>query len=183
MASNPGASKPMPNGMGQFFGASEVFNQQVARQMTAVLEALPHLQPGATEVRGQRDGLVFSSPVPPPPSADAPAHAVPSPPGEDASPASEESLYEGTVQVHIRAGGNVREVVHFVRVLCQRTEVRLLRLVSDRFSGATDLWLALREPLPLLEIVGQVAGVREARPGEGSRLEVCLAPETLPAVA
>lgn len=96
------------------------------------------------------------------------------------SPPAQEHLYEGAVQVRIQANGDVRSVVHFVRALCQRTEVRLVRLVSDRFGGSTNLWLALREPLPLLTLIRQIAGVSLAYPlsgdaaEQGSCLEVCL---------
>lgn len=102
---------------------------------------------------------------------------------EKAPPAAQEHLYEGAVQVRIRANRDARGVVHFVRALCQRPEVRLVRLVSDPLGGSVNLWLTLREPLPLLALLRQMTGVNHAQPladlaqAQGSCLEVCLGRE------
>lgn len=69
-----------------------------------------------------------------------------------------DSMYEGTVHLNVEANSCIREVVHFVRELRQKPQLRLLRLVGNNRMGV-DIWLALREPLQLDKMLPQLEGV------------------------
>lgn len=69
-----------------------------------------------------------------------------------------DTTYEGTVHLNVEANNCIREVVHFVRELRQKPQLRLLRLVGNNKMGV-DIWLALREPLQLEKMLPQLEGV------------------------
>lgn len=71
---------------------------------------------------------------------------------------AEDEVYEGTVRLNVEANGCIRQVVHFVRELRQKPELRLLRLVGNNREGV-DILIGLREPLLLNKMLPQIEGV------------------------
>ncbi|MCH7744994.1 MAG: hypothetical protein IIC84_02860 [Chloroflexi bacterium] len=71
---------------------------------------------------------------------------------------AEDEVYEGTVRLNVEANGCIRQVVHFVRELRQKPELRLLRLVGNNKEGV-DILIGLREPLLLKKMIPQIEGV------------------------
>ena len=84
---------------------------------------------------------------------------------------AEDQVVEGTVRLVVDAGGDIGQVINFVRELHGEPEVRLLKMVSAREDGV-DIWLALRQPVDLgkiltkMEDVSRVDAIMEA--GSGS---------------
>jgi pSer/pThr/pTyr-binding forkhead associated (FHA) protein len=83
-------------------------------------------------------------------------------------------LYEGTVQLKVTAeGGNARAsmglALRFTQNLRQRPEFRLLRLTKDP-DGAVDVWLGLRQPTPLRDILRDIEDVAKVSPPAGRDL-------------
>ena len=70
----------------------------------------------------------------------------------------ESATFEGTVRLNVEAPGCIKEIVHFVRELRQKPELRLLRLVGNNKEGV-DIWLGLREPLRIKMILPKIDGV------------------------
>lgn len=68
------------------------------------------------------------------------------------------AVFEGTVRLNVEANGCIREIVHFVRELRQKPQLRLLRLVGNNRDGV-DIWLGLREPLRLKSILPELQGI------------------------
>ncbi|MCH7785912.1 MAG: hypothetical protein IIC22_00230 [Chloroflexi bacterium] len=102
---------------------------------------------------------------------------------EPAIPAEDE-IYEGTVRLNVEANGCIREVVHFVRELRQKPQLRLLRLVGNNREGV-DILIGLREPLRLRTMLPQIKGVTivstslgSSESGDERLLNVRLVPET-----
>ena len=58
----------------------------------------------------------------------------------------------------MEANGCIRQVVHFVRELRQKPQLRLLRLVGNNREGV-DILIGLREPLLLNKMIPQIEGV------------------------
>ena len=99
------------------------------------------------------------------------------------SGAEEQQLYEGNVRLIVVPQGNMGLVVNFTQQVRNYPELRILRL-ADNGADYVDIWLALRQPIPLSDILGEMAGVAEVSPtqrralGPGSEdpyLEVTLA--------
>jgi hypothetical protein len=78
-----------------------------------------------------------------------------------------EELYEGTVRLLVRSEGTMGLIVNFVQQLRERQEFRLLRMENSR-DGVTNIWLALREPVPLRDALYEMDGVSEVSLTEGS---------------
>lgn len=70
----------------------------------------------------------------------------------------ESTEFEGTVRLNVEAHGCIKEIVHFVRELRQKPELRLLRLVGNNKEGV-DIWLGLREPLRIKSMLPEIEGV------------------------
>jgi DNA-binding response OmpR family regulator len=97
--------------------------------------------------------------------------------GQTAAPASPDSTaaaetpipagrsYEGTVRLTITTLGPVRNLINFVSDLRQSSKFRLLRLVANQRTEGMDIWLGLRGPLPLVEILTEIHGVHSVVPG------------------
>ena len=85
--------------------------------------------------------------------------------GEATSEAMDEDLYEGTVRVKVEAEGDIQHVVHFVQELRQKSQIRLLRLVSNSQKNV-DILLRLREPVKLKDLLFEIDGVAEVTPAE-----------------
>jgi DNA-binding response OmpR family regulator len=84
----------------------------------------------------------------------------------------DQSIYEGTVRLVVSTTGPVRNLITFVGELRQNPQFRLLRLVAsqDR-EGGMDIWLGLREPLPLETILMGMPGVVEVTASSGEASE------------
>lgn len=82
-------------------------------------------------------------------------------------------LYEGTVQLKVTAEGNARGsmglALRFTQNLRQRPEFRLLRLTKDP-DGAVEVWLGLRQPTPLRDILREIENVAKVSPPAGRDL-------------
>ena len=74
-------------------------------------------------------------------------------------------LYEGTVRVKVEAEGDIQHVVHFVQELRQKSQLRLLRMVSNSQKNV-DILLGLREPLKLKDLLSEIEGVAKVTPAE-----------------
>ena len=72
---------------------------------------------------------------------------------------SKEHLFEGTVRLSIKTTGSIRGMINFVDELRQSQDFHLLRLVADQHKEGMDIWLRLRGPLELKDILLQVEGV------------------------
>ncbi len=58
-------------------------------------------------------------------------------------------------------------IVNFVQQLRERQEFRLLRMENSR-DGSTNIWLALREPVLLRDMLFEIDGVADISLTEGS---------------
>lgn len=94
---------------------------------------------------------------------------APAPEVADPSPAldadSTEEMYNDTVKLRIEATESVRQVVQFVDTLRRRPDLRLLQLVGSHKDGV-GIWVSLRAPMPLRQILARMDGVAEV---SGSR--------------
>ncbi len=79
---------------------------------------------------------------------------------EQPSQDSVEGVYEGTVKLRVEAKEHVRQVIQFVDALRQRSDFRLLQLVGNYKEGV-GIWLGLRSPLRLKEVLLQMEGVSQ----------------------
>ena len=77
--------------------------------------------------------------------------------------AQDMDLYEGSVRLKVEAEGDVQQVVHFVQEIRNRSQLRLLRLVSNTQKDL-DILLGLREPTRLKDLLGEIEGVTEITP-------------------
>lgn len=94
------------------------------------------------------------------------AVAVPVPSASQASGAQAPSVslvYEGTVRLYVEAAGGARQVLPFVDALRRRPEFRLLQLVGD-YKDGVGIWLGLRAPLSLPEVLRGMEGVSQVMP-------------------
>ena len=121
---------------------------------------------GATQqitlVQEAAQGVEFASAEAQP--ADAAAAAE-----EAALPAEGEEIYEGTVRLNVQAEGSMALVMGFTQRLRERPAFRLLRL-NNNPRGGVDIWLGLREPLPLRQTLGELESVADCSPVSGSDL-------------
>ena len=96
-------------------------------------------------------------------SVDPQAEVMPQPEGvadltkKDASPPDAET-YEGNVSLKVQAEDEIHLMVNFVQALRQKSQFRLLRMVSHS-QREVDSLLGLREPLPLKEVLAKMQGV------------------------
>jgi hypothetical protein len=67
-------------------------------------------------------------------------------------------IFEGTVKLRVEPNGSVKQLVYFVEALRRKTDLRLLQLVGNRHERA-EIWLGLRAPLPLKQVLMQMEGV------------------------
>ena len=72
-------------------------------------------------------------------------------------------IYEGTVRVKVEIGGQVRSIIDFVATLRHDSRMRLLRMVGNPPHNVV-IWLSLREPMPLGQILDQMEAVAEVDP-------------------
>ena len=64
------------------------------------------------------------------------------------------------MRLRLEANRSSQQVAKFVRELRLRPHVRLLRMAGSHKEGV-DLWLGLREPLQLKEVLSQMEGVSQ----------------------
>ena len=89
-----------------------------------------------------------------------PEPQIAAPPEED---------YEGTVRLTVESEGQIRLVVNFVTELRQNPYLRLLRLVGHP-PKSVDIWLALREPVQLKELLQRMPEVSLVSVPQGHEL-------------
>ena len=70
----------------------------------------------------------------------------------------DDEVYEGSVRLNVQVDGNMGLVVNFVQQVRDRPELRLLRLTNNR-SGGVDVFVGLREPVPIRRIISGMEGV------------------------
>ena len=73
----------------------------------------------------------------------------------------EAQLHEGDVRFNVKAEGGLGLVVQLTEHLLEQPEFRMLRL-GNSDTSEVDVWLVLREPVPLKRILREVPGVVEA---------------------
>lgn len=88
-----------------------------------------------------------------------------------AKPVVVNGSFEGTVRLAITTLGPVRNLINFVGELRQNSQFRLLRLVANPHTEGMDIWLGLREPLPLVNILTGIPGVHAVGPGDSPDAE------------
>ena len=74
-----------------------------------------------------------------------------------------DGTFEGDVRLSVQVEGRIGLVVSFVQQLREMPAMRLRRLSNDKGDGVT-LWVALREPASLLDVLGRMEGVSEVAP-------------------
>ncbi len=92
---------------------------------------------------------------------------APEPPGiaEVQPPTSAAEVYEGTVKLRVNATDAHRQVIQFVEELRQNSAFRLLKLVGG-YEVGVDIWLGLRAPLSVKEVLLGMKGVSEVEPAD-----------------
>ena len=77
---------------------------------------------------------------------------------EDIFPA-DDAVFEGTVRLAVEAENCVRPVLNFVEELSKKPQLRLLQLVGNQRRAGLDIWIGLREPLCLKDVLHGMDGV------------------------
>ena len=77
---------------------------------------------------------------------------------EAPAPAPTSEIYEGTVKLRVDATDSFRQVIQFVEALRQKSDFRLLKLVGG-FEDGVDIWIGLRAPLALKQVLLGMEGV------------------------
>lgn len=86
-----------------------------------------------------------------------------------AQPDEKEELYEGTVRLNVRAEGSPAMVISLTQQLGDKPEFRVLRMANNKDVGV-DLWVALRQPTSLRQVLGALDGVVAVSPTRGRDL-------------
>ena len=102
--------------------------------------------------------------------------------GQPVERVEEQYRYEGVVNLHVEAAGDMGLVVSFVQQVREMTELRVMRLANN-LVGGVDNKLSLRQPAPLVFMLNELNSVAEVRPNdddgpspgdEGAHLKVTL---------
>jgi hypothetical protein len=72
-------------------------------------------------------------------------------------------VYEGTVKLRVDATDSFRQVIQFVEALRQKAGFRLLKLVGG-FEDGVDIWVGLKAPIAINEVLMTMPGVAEVTP-------------------
>lgn len=142
--------------------------QKPDREAPAIADAPPQEPEPAPQEHHQEELEVVApvaQPIPEPPSfADVQAQ----PPKADGltlregpAPALTSEIYEGTVKLRVEATDSFRQVIQFVEALRQKSELRLLKLVGG-FENGVDIWVGLRAPLALKQVLLDMEGISAA---------------------
>ncbi|PKB71312.1 MAG: hypothetical protein BZY87_06330 [SAR202 cluster bacterium Io17-Chloro-G6] len=91
--------------------------------------------------------------------------------GEDQA---DEEFYEGAVKLIVETKGAIKNMVAFVDALREYPEFHLLRMVSNARRDGMDVWLRLREPIPLRTTLLAAKGVTKVEALESAEID----PET-----
>lgn len=79
-------------------------------------------------------------------------------------PKTDTDLYEGVVRVSLEAASSLRQVMQFVSQLRQNPLFRLLRLAANQSSkDGMDIWLSLRQPVYLKQVLLEMPGVVQVK--------------------
>ena len=92
-------------------------------------------------------------------------------PGKDQS---SEKYYEGAVKLVAQTKGAIKNMLDFVDALREYPEFHLLRMVSNARRDGMDVWLRLREPIPLQTTLLAAKGVTKVEALESTEVD----PET-----
>ncbi len=92
-------------------------------------------------------------------------------PGKDQS---NEKYYEGAVKLVVQTKGAIKNMLDFVDALREYPEFHLLRMVSNARRDGMDVWLRLREPIPLRTTLLAAKGVTKVEALESLEID----PET-----
>ena len=81
-------------------------------------------------------------------------------------------LYEGTARLNIvKVSGSMMQVVEFANHLGETEDFRILRMARNG-SGGVDIWVALRQPIPLQEKLSEFMDVERVSPTRGRDLSI-----------
>ncbi len=72
-------------------------------------------------------------------------------------------VYEGTVKLRVDATDSFRQVIQVVEALRQEAGFRLLKLVGG-FEDGVDIWVGLKAPIAINEVLMTMPGVAEVTP-------------------
>ena len=79
---------------------------------------------------------------------------------EKLAPPCDDAVYEGNVKLRVAWDGGVRLLIGFVTILRTTPQVRVVRLVGNSRTDV-EIWLALREPLRLEQMLAEIEGVSQ----------------------
>ncbi len=85
-----------------------------------------------------------------------------------------EEKYEGAVKLVVQTTGAIKNMVDFVDTLREHPQFHLLRMVSNARRDGMDVWLRLREPIPLRTTLMAAQGVTNVEAMESAEVD----PET-----
>lgn len=81
-------------------------------------------------------------------------------------------LYEGTARLNVvKVSGSMMQVVEFANHLSETEDFRILRMARNSSSGV-DIWVALRQPIPLQEKLSEFIDVEKVSPTRGRDLSI-----------
>ena len=81
-------------------------------------------------------------------------------------------LYEGTAPLNVvKVSGSMMQVVEFANHLSETEDFRVLRMARN-ISGGDDIWVALRQPIPLQEKLSEFMDVERGSPTRGRDLSI-----------
>ncbi len=80
-------------------------------------------------------------------------------------------IFQGVVRLIVDANGRTQPMLHFVDELGRKPQFRLLRLVGNYRDKGMDIWLGLREPLNLKELLLETEGVSCVHSDSGQQPE------------
>lgn len=119
----------------------------------------------ASSLENSQDAGLNSSP------ADVPEPAISQAPAPSPAAPDNGDIYEGTVRLTVSTLGSVSHLINFVSELRQNSQFRLLRLVANQHQEGMDVWLGLREPLPLKSALKEMKGVSKVTVSTGTSSE------------
>ena len=91
-------------------------------------------------------------------------------PKEPSPLAEDQELHEGSVRLklHVEEGG-MELVLDFARQIRNNPDTRILRMVNEP-GGSVHIWMALRQPVSLRQMLSEVEGVASVSPTRGRDL-------------
>ena len=100
--------------------------------------------------------------------ASEPEHAVAS--KEASQPVHDGEIYEGTVRLTVNSKGTLASLMGFVHRLGENQDCKILRLAGDARKSGVEVWLFLRQPVPLREWLGATESVARVSATRGRDL-------------